>query len=359
VDGECGTGRTRGPLIIEPNLGLSEVEANGNGPAASVPSPRLFPDRSGRSRPSLDLPASYLLAADVVYQQVEERATPIKRTRPDGRLTLGEVIRHGNKWDLLLPMLFLYRHATELALKASIRACAAWLLEVEQRSAFVPHKRRSTLEQCLTHTHDLKELWKLAKDHLHEISEVAQETARELEAAVEHYPPRTDLDLVEDFIAQLSRVDTGEAFRYTRPNDAQPGDPSWYETKEVEFRAVRDGARAVVESLRWMRWLEPPRHPLGVEVMLDDVDEGSLPWLDRWAEQHDVEPYANRAPDDSLRYGFICLLSELWDHHRELTANGASIASATVIGAYAPGDPRQQTYLDEAQRRGVSLTFEL
>lgn len=327
-----------------------------NGPLASSNSHRLFPDRAERARLPIDLPASYLQAADIVYQQVEERAQPITRTRPDGLLTVGEVIRQGRTWDLLLPMLYLYRHATELALKASIRACADWLKEVEHRSVFEPHERHTTLERRLTHTHDLAKLWTLLRDHLQEIPEAGKETARDLEAALENYRPREDLRFIENFIAQLSEVDTGEAFRYARPRDALPGDPSWYETKEVEFHAFRDSARAVVESLRWMRWLEPPRHPIGVEVTLADMDEGGSSWLDQWVEERDAELYVSEAPDGSSRYGLIGPLAALWDWQRELEEHGVSIASAAVIGAYAPGDPRQEGIDVEARRRGVALT---
>ncbi len=294
-----------------------------------------------------------------MFHAVQQRAKPLKRSRPDQPLKLSEVLRHGNEWDLLLPMLYLYRHATELALKASIRACADWLTEVEHRTVFIPRGRHATLEWTLTHTHDLTKLWQLTEDHLKGIPDAAKEIAREIEAAVETHEPVVDLHRVEDFVEQVSQVDSGEAFRYARPNDAQPESPSWYEIKGVEFQAVRDGARVTVESLRWTRWLEPPRHALGVEVALGHVDRSRLHWLKQWAEEHDVEPYISEGHDGSIRYGFIGPLAELWDRHNELEVSGVSISSATVMGAYAPGDPRQKAYDDEAQRKGVTLIWEL
>jgi hypothetical protein len=144
----------------------------------------------------------------------------------------------GHEPDLdrrLLPLLFVYRHATELALKYCI---AQLIFHIRQRQTdfedAVPehHSLGGLLDKCRT-------LYEKAKGYLNELG---------------------TLDFIskqaQDFIRELDRLDPGgEAFRYShRKREKKTGEvkPQIKDEVDVSVEALRAGMLHIEKELLWL-----------------------------------------------------------------------------------------------------------
>lgn len=133
--------------------------------------------------------------SEVAYQSGFRRAA----------LHLAEhVCETGRGQDLLIyPIVYLYRHHVELALK-SIIGLACGLLKHELTGKDLKALGR----------HDLADLWKLTRPRLDPVYELAGNTA---------FPP-ADLEGIDSYIQQLHEHDPdGQRFRYAKVKSKQPG----------------------------------------------------------------------------------------------------------------------------------------
>ena len=105
-----------------------------------------------------------------------------------------------------------------------------------------------------------------------------------------------------------------------------------------------------------MRWLQPPAHAVGVEVVAEDLDHSASALLYEWGREHDLE-IRRYGPRGTADYGFICGLGNLWPLFDELDSKGIRLASISTLGHYAPGDPRHDLHNREANSRGVTIDW--
>ena len=154
----------------------------------------------------------------------------------------------------LLPLLFVYRHATELALKY----CTAQLI-------FHIHHREADFEDAVPEHHSLgalldkcRTLYAKAKVYLNEMG---------------------TLDFIskqaQDFIRELDRLDpSGEAFRYShRKREKRTGEvkPQIRTDVDVSVEALRAGMLHIEKELLWLMQM--------VEITTDLYSQGTADML--------------------------------------------------------------------------------
>lgn len=100
---------------------------------------------------------------------------------------------------IVYPIVYLYRHHIELALKNVIRLSAQLLDQ--------------SISNNQLRTHDLSRLWQVVRAKLNPICRLAEMPQL----------PKADIDGIDSYMRQLNNLDpSGESFRYAHRNDASP-----------------------------------------------------------------------------------------------------------------------------------------